>query len=155
VGVCLYVAQQAVSIVCGKAVVAGRRGMGFPSLGLHFGCDFTIAGESDARSILWWWLVQVVVMVVGFLVAWVVEAAAGANEQPAEAAGAGFDDVKWVPGVYVGFEAEEAAAVLHFWAGRPFVDVWPPGEGEDVEDGENSHFDAEECAWDADFDVWV
>ena len=44
------------------------------------------------------------------------------------------------------------------WAGGEglAVDVVDgPGKGEEVEDGEDGHFDTEEERWDADFDVGV
>jgi hypothetical protein len=50
------------------------------------------------------------------LVAGVVEAVPVADEEPAEAAGAGFDDVPWVEGVEEGIDAEGSAEVFGFVA---------------------------------------
>ena len=87
-----------------------------------------------------------------------------ADEQPAETSRAGFDDVPRVGGREEGFGTEKAAFVVGHTGvpGTGSVDgggagerVGFPGKGEDVEDGEDGHFDGEEDGRDADFDVHV
>ena len=92
-----------------------------------------------------------------------------AYKEPAEPACAGFDKVPGVEGAGEGAPAERAADVVGFTGEAGAVGVEGvevhvvggdgvgslPGEGEDVEEGEQGHFDAEEEGGDADFDVGV
>lgn len=90
-----------------------------------------------------------------------------ADKHPSETARAGFDDVPGVESVNDGFDAERSALVFwcvaavacsgrHQWVGRHvFGAVGFPGVGEDVQDGEAGHFDAEEHGGNADFDVLI
>jgi len=100
----------------------------------------------------------------GVAVGDVLLAVVAADEQPAEGADDGLDEVPGVEGVEEGAEAKGPALVagcVGQEGGAGFggddggaVDVvFLPGEGEEVQDGEEGHLDAEQHAWDADFDV--
>ena len=88
-----------------------------------------------------------------------------AHRSPAEAARDGLDDIPGIEGIGEGVQAERPADVgfggvkLHVRpafrsddVGAVYVVVFP-GVGEEVQDGEDSHFNAEEQGGDADFDV--
>jgi hypothetical protein len=109
----------------------------------------------------------------GVVVADVVVAALDADEEPADAAAEGLDDVPDVDGIPDGKQAERAAGAgivlvllgpldgargavrngVEGWLG--VVEVGAVGEGPEVEDGEEGHLEAQEEGRNADFEVWV
>ena len=89
------------------------------------------------------------------------------NSEPPEPATNGFDEVPGVEDIQHGVYPKGTAAVRSFWVGEVTrggfgsdylgaADVVHfPGEGPEMEDGEDGHFDTEEEGGDADFDVRV
>ena len=107
----------------------------------------------------------------GRLVADVLVAVLNADEEPADAAAEGLEDIPQVDGVPQGSHAEEATharAVLVYTrriggvqvrvgveGARGVVGVRAPGEGPQVEDGEEGHLEAEEQRRNADLDIGI
>jgi hypothetical protein len=93
------------------------------------------------------------------------------NKHPAQPSCGRLDYVPRVESVYYGVTEASVSPQCHRYSGggtifdagaracvgsgSVFERVWCPGEGNHMQHGEESHFDAKQARWNANVDVWV